>query len=164
MKIDIRKRFFANISGDLMGGITAGIVAFPLALAFGVASGLGAAAGLYGAIATGIFAAMFGGTPGQITGLTGPMTVVAASIIATHYERPEHVFLAVILVGIIQICFEFLKVGNLIQYIPYPVASGFMTGIGLIILLIEIGPLFGLKIYGDVEEAIQQIKGLELSI
>lgn len=137
-----------------MGGLTAGIIALPLALAFGVASGLGASAGLYGAIATGILAALFGGTPGQITGPTGPMTVVAAAVIAEHSGRPELIFGAIVLAGIFQILAGYFKVGGLIQYIPYPVVSGFMTGIGVIIIFLEITPLFGLETYADVEESL----------
>ena len=76
-----------NLRGDLLGGLIAGIVALPLALAFGVQSGLGAHAGLYGAIATGILAALLGGTATQVTGPTGPMTVVSASVVAIAIER-----------------------------------------------------------------------------
>src|SRR5262247_1808009 len=72
------------LRGDFFGGVAAGVVALPLALAFGVASGLGPAAGLYGAIATGIVAAVCGGTPVQITGPTGPMTLVVVGVVAMN--------------------------------------------------------------------------------
>ena len=77
---------FKHVKGDVFGGITAGIVALPLALAFGVQSGMGAIAGLYGAMMIGVLAAVFGGTPTQISGPTGPMTVVSAMVIATAIE------------------------------------------------------------------------------
>ena len=154
MKFSIKGRYFANPIGDLMGGLTTGVVALPMALAFGVASGLGAQAGLYGAMATGIFAALFGGTPAQVTGPTGPMTVFVATFVAGHLKEPNLIFAAVVLAGIFQIFFGLIKSGQLIRYVPYPVISGFMTGIGVIITMIQIPPLFGLKSYGDVEESL----------
>ena len=81
---------FKNFKGDFTGGLVAGVVALPLALAFGVQSGMGATAGLYGAIAVGIFAALFGGTETQASGPTGPMTVVAAALVAV--QQPEFLF------------------------------------------------------------------------
>ncbi|MCW5824666.1 MAG: SulP family inorganic anion transporter [Cyanobacteria bacterium TGS_CYA1] len=140
---------------DLLGGLMAAIVALPLCLAFGVASGLGAAAGLYGAIALGIIAALFGGTPGQCSGPTGPMTVVAAALLSANTERPELVFAAVIAAGFFQIILSRVKAGELISYVPYPVISGFMSGIGIIIIAIEMGPLFGLPATGNVLEAVK---------
>ena len=75
---------FNTLRGDLFGGVTSMVVALPVALAFGVASGLGAAAGLYGAIAVGFFASVFGGTRSQISGPTAPMTVAMAVIVTSH--------------------------------------------------------------------------------
>ncbi len=75
---------FHTLRGDVFGALTATVVALPVALAFGVASGLGAAAGLYGAIAVGFFASVFGGTRSQISGPTGPMAVAMAVIVTTH--------------------------------------------------------------------------------
>lgn len=138
MKID-----FSNMRGDLTGGITAGIVALPLALALGVASGLGPLAGLYGAIAVGFFAALFGGTPSQISGPTGPMIVVLAGLFASLSGNVELIFTAVILAGLLQVVFGFLGVGQYIRLVPYPVISGFMTGIGAIIIILQFGRLLG---------------------
>jgi sulfate permease, SulP family len=152
-----RERYFAHPVRDLMGGLMAAIVALPLCLAFGVASGLGAAAGLYGAIACGIFAAIFGGTPAQCSGPTGPMTVVAASIISAYPNHPELVFAAVMTAGAIQIVMGLLKGGDLIQYMPYPVISGFMTGIGAIIVCIQLAPLFGLPGSSSVISSLQNL-------
>lgn len=140
----------ANLRGDLFGGITAGIVALPLALAFGVQSGMGAIAGLYGAMALGIFAALFGGTATQISGPTGPMTVVSSLVVLTAIEATgslESGFGVIItifcLAGGILILFGFLKLGTYIKYIPYPVVSGFMSGIGVIIIVLQVFPFMG---------------------
>jgi len=137
-----------NIRGDIYGGVTAAIVALPLALAFGVASGAGPIAGMYGAIFVGLFAAIFGGTPAQISGPTGPMTVVMAAIIADYVARdpihgPALAFTTVMLGGIFQVLFGLLKFGRYISLVPFPVISGFMSGIGVIIILLQIGPLLG---------------------
>ncbi|AXT37639.1 SulP family inorganic anion transporter [Alteromonas sp. BL110] len=133
----------SNLRGDFTGGLTAGIVALPLALALGVASGLGPMAGLYGAIAVGFFAALFGGTPAQISGPTGPMVVVLAGLFASLSGDVSLIFTAVILAGIFQIVFGVLGVGQYIRLVPYPVISGFMSGIGAIIIILQLGRLLG---------------------
>jgi sulfate permease, SulP family len=139
----MQKYSVALFRGDLFGGLTAGIVALPLALAFGVASGAGAAAGLYGAIALGLVASLFGGTRVQISGPTGPMTVVFASAIAA-FGGSFKLALAVVLVGgLLQIALGLARAGELVYYIPYPVISGFMSGIGVIIILLQFAPLLG---------------------
>ena len=145
------KNFFAHFKGDLLGGITAGIVALPLALAFGVSSGLGPSAGLYGAIFISFFAALFGGTNTQISGPTAPMTavsmIVIAGIIAIYDGSVEKALPAILtvflLAGLMQIGLGFIGVGKYIRYIPYPVVSGFMTAIGVIILITQILPALG---------------------
>lgn len=142
---------FNHFRGDLLGGITAGIVALPLALAFGVSSGLGPSAGLYGAIFVGFFAALFGGTNTQISGPTAPMTaismVVIAGIVASFegdVERALPIILAVfLLAGLMQVGLGLLKIGRYIKYIPYPVVSGFMTAIGVIIIITQLLPMLG---------------------
>ena len=133
----------ANLRGDITGGITAGVVALPLAIALGVASELGPMAGLYGAIALGFFAALFGGTPAQISGPTGPMIVVLAGLFAGLNGNVELIFTAVMLAGVCQIVFGLLGVGQYIRLVPYPVISGFMTGIGAIIIILQLGRLLG---------------------
>jgi SulP family sulfate permease len=132
-----------NLRGDLFGGLTAGIIALPLALAFGEASGAGPIAGLYGAIIVGFFAALFGGTESQISGPTGPMVVVFAGMYATLNGSPELVFAVVVLAGLIQILFGILRFGQYIRLVPYPVVSGFMSGIGCIIIALQFSRLFG---------------------
>jgi SulP family sulfate permease len=126
-----------------MGGITTGIVALPLALAFGEASGAGPMAGLYGAIIVGFLASLFGGTGSNISGPTGPMVVVFAGVYTTLGGNPELVFTAVVLAGLFQIGFGLLKIGHLIRLVPYPVVSGFMSGIGVIIIALQLARLFG---------------------
>ncbi|MEM8768661.1 MAG: SulP family inorganic anion transporter, partial [Pseudomonadota bacterium] len=115
----------------------------PLALALGVASGLGPIAGLYGAIFVGFFAALFGGTGAQISGPTGPMVVVVAGLAASLSGKPELIFTAIVLAGLFQIVFGALGLGSYIRLVPYPVVSGFMSGIGAIIIILQIGRLIG---------------------
>lgn len=141
---------FNNLRGDFYGGLVAAVVALPLALAFGVTSGLGAIAGLYGAIFVGFFAALFGGTPAQASGPTGPMTVVMAAIILKFADEPALAFTAVILGGGFQIIFGLMGFGRYITLVPYPVISGFMSGIGGIILILQIAPFLGLKAASSV--------------
>ena len=142
---------FKNLSGDMFGGLTAAIVALPLALAFGVQSGMGAIAGLYGAIALGFFAALFGGTNTQISGPTGPMTVVSSVIIAGEIAIYGSLEAAIgtivatfVLAGIFLIIMGITGIGKYIRYMPYPVVSGFMSGIGMIIIIMQIFPFFGM--------------------
>ncbi len=134
---------FDNIRGDIYGGVTAAVVALPLALAFGVASGAGPMAGLYGAIIIGFFAALFGGTPTQISGPTGPMTVVMAAIVTRYAHDPALAFTVVMMGGALQIAFGALRLGNLITLVPFTVISGFMSGIGVIIIILQFAPLLG---------------------
>lgn len=152
-----------NIKGDAFGGVTAGIVALPLALAFGIqafggiddpaASSMGALAGLVGATMLGFFASLFGGTHSQISGPTGPMTVITASLISGAWASSSGSFATVLLsmsmagifCGLFQILFGIIKLGKYVRYIPYPVLSGFMSGIGVIIILQQIYPVIGLK-------------------
>ncbi|MEM6685080.1 MAG: SulP family inorganic anion transporter [Bacteroidota bacterium] len=145
------KNLFSNIKGDAFGGITAGIVALPLALAFGVSSGLGPSAGLYGAIFIGFFAALFGGTNTQISGPTAPMTavsmVIIAGIVAANGGDVDKALPAILTVfllsGLLQIGLGAIGLGAYIKYIPYPVVSGFMTAIGVIILITQLVPSLG---------------------
>ena len=132
--------------GDVFGGITAAVVGLPVALAFGVASGLPAVAGIYGAIAVGFFAAVFGGTRSQISGPTGPMTVAMAVIVTTHAESLAEAFTIVIMAGLIQILLGVLRIGRYVAYTPYSVISGFMSGIGIIIILLQTLPFLGAKV------------------
>ncbi len=133
----------SNLRGDMFGGLTAGVVALPLALAFGEASGAGPIAGLWGAIIVGFFASLFGGTGSQVTGPTGPMVVVFAGVFASLSGNPALVFASVVLAGVLQILFGVFKLGQYIRLVPYPVVSGFMSGIGCIIIALQASRLFG---------------------
>lgn len=166
-----------NIKGDIFGGVTAGIVALPLALAFGIqafggiddpsAASIGALAGLVGATMLGFFAALFGGTHSQISGPTGPMTVVAATLVGGAWASSGgnissvliSMSLAGIFCGLFQILFGIIKIGKYIRYIPYPVLSGFMSGIGVIIILQQLYPLVGLKGSGTMIDLVMGIPG-----
>ncbi|GJL62556.1 MAG: sodium-independent anion transporter [Nitrospirales bacterium] len=139
-----------HVKGDIFGGLTAGVVTLPLALAFGLQSGLGPVSGLYCAIFLGAIAILFGGTRTLISTPTGPMTVVAALTISQaialtgSLEQALGTILGIfILAGFVQIVFGLLQIGSNVKYIPYPVLSGFMTGIGIILILFEIYPLLG---------------------
>lgn len=134
---------FSNFRGDVFGGLTAGIVALPLALAFGEASGAGPIAGIWGAIFVGFFASLFGGTGSNVSGPTGPMVVVFAGIFATLSGNPALVFAAVVLAGVLQVLLGVFKMGQYIRLVPYPVVSGFMSGIGCIIIALQLSRLFG---------------------
>ena len=165
---------FSNIKGDISGGISAAVIALPLALAFGVSAfasigtpealARGAAAGMYGTIFTGIFAALFGGTPSQITGPTGPMTVVITEFIATLMKHPAILeqpdplsavltltAVIVFLGGLVQVLMGIMRCGTLIKFIPYPVIAGFMNGIAVIIFLGQVAPILGIKGFFNTE-------------
>ncbi len=139
---------FRNLRGDIFGGVTAAVIALPMALAFGVASDAGAASGLYGAVIVGFFAALFGGTPTLISEPTGPMTVVfTAVIVQMMAANPENgmamAFTVVMLAGLFQVIFGLLKLGRYVTLMPYPVISGFMSGIGIILIILQLGPFLG---------------------
>ncbi len=144
-------RILGAARGDIYGGLTAAVVALPLALAFGVASGAGAISGLYGAILVGFFASMFGGTPTQVSGPTGPMTVIMTAIIMQYAHDPSLAFAVVIAGGALQICFGLLGWGKYVSQMPYPVVSGFMSGIGCIIIILQLSTFFG---YPPVKDGI----------
>ena len=145
------KNLFSNFKGDLFGGITAGIVALPLALAFGVSSGLGPSAGLYGAIFLSFFAALFGGTNTQISGPTAPMTAVSMVVIGGIIAAKDgdvskalpFILFVFFLAGLFQVIIGLSGLGKYIKYIPYPVVSGFMTAIGLMIIITQVLPSVG---------------------
>ncbi len=142
-------RFSYNLQtfrGDVFGGVTAAVVGLPVALAFGVASGLGALAGIYGAIAVGFFAAVFGGTKSQISGPTGPMAVAMAVIVTSYANNLAEAFTVVIMAGLIQILLGVMKIGRFVSFTPYSVISGFMSGIGVIIILLQTLPFLGASV------------------
>ncbi len=161
-----------NIRGDLFGGVTAAVIALPMALAFGVASGAGAEAGLYGAILVGLVAALFGGSPTLISEPTGPMTVVFTAVIAKLIASdPESgmamAFTVVIMAGMFQILFGVMRLGKYVTLMPYTVVSGFMSGIGIILIILQIGPVLGQPapgggVIGVVENLPVLVSGLQV--
>ena len=161
-----------NIRGDVLGGLTAAVVALPLALAFGNAAlGPGGAIyGLYGAVVVGFLAALFGGTPAQVSGPTGPMSVTVAGVIAglaaagvpkdlSIEQILPLVMASVVFGGLFQILFGILRLGKYITLVPYSVVSGFMSGIGVIIIALQIGPLLGIKTQGNVITSLSTLAG-----
>ncbi len=159
-----------NLHGDIFGGVTAAVIALPMALAFGVASGAGAEAGLYGAILVGLFASLFGGSPTLISEPTGPMTVVFTAVIAKLIAtNPENgmamAFTVVIMAGLFQIIFGLMRFGKYVTLMPYTVISGFMSGIGVVLIILQIGPLLGHATpSGGVLSILQDIPSLIASI
>lgn len=159
------KSLFKHFNKDLFGGLTAGVVALPLALAFGEQSGMGAVAGLYGAVFLGFIASLLGGTSTQISGPTAPMTaismVIVAGIVQLHEGALEHALPAILAVfviaGLLQICMGIFSLGTYIKYIPYPVISGFMTGIGVVIIITQLLPALGYYPTND-EQLLTQFK------
>ncbi|MBD1583240.1 SulP family inorganic anion transporter [Pseudoalteromonas sp. S16_S37] len=139
-----------NLKGDLFGGVTTAIISLPLALAFGVASGAGAEAGMWGAILVGLFAALFGGSTSLISEPTGPMTVIMTAVLTTMMAKyPETgmamAFTVVMMAGAFQVLLGTLKLGKYVTLMPYSVISGFMSGIGVILIILQIAPLLGHK-------------------
>ena len=132
-----------DLRRDVFGGITAGVVGLPLALAFGAGSGLGAVAGLYAAISMGLFAALFGGTQTLVSGPTAPMTVAVSVIVATQVDSITEVFAIAVIAGGLQILLGVLRLGRFIAYTPYSVISGFMSGVGVIIIIGQTLPFGG---------------------
>ena len=155
-----------NVRGDIFGGVTAAVIALPMALAFGVASGAGAEAGLYGAIMVGLFAALFGGSPTLISEPTGPMTVIfTAVIVKLTASDPVNgmamAFTVVIMAGLFQVLFGLMKLGKYVTLMPYTVVSGFMSGIGIILIILQLGPLLGQAApTGGVIGTIENLPGL----
>ena len=132
-----------TLRGDVLGGITAAVVLLPMALAYGVVSGLGVIAGLYGAVAVGLFASLFWGTKALISGPTGPMAVAMAVVVGSYAENIVEAFTIVIMAGVIQIILGLIKMGRYVAYTPYSVISGFTSGVGVIIVLLQVLPFLG---------------------
>jgi SulP family sulfate permease len=144
---------------DVRGGLQAAALSLPLAMAFGVLSGAGPVSGFYGAIFVGLLAAMFGGTQAQISGPTGPTALVLAAVIASFPGAPEKVFTVVMLAGFAQMLFGALGLGKYTYLLPYPVISGWATGIGTVIIIMQLAPLLGLPPMTHPTEALLHLSG-----
>ena len=136
-----------NVSGDLIGGFIAATIALPQALAFGTMTGAGALAGLYGAMFLCLFSGLFGINVPLISGPTGPTAIIIASIYAALGGNVSALWAVLFLASVFQIILSFTKIPNLVKYVPYPVISGFMNGVGVILIILQIAPLMGLKTY-----------------
>ncbi len=153
---DLQKTFF-TIKGDILGGIVASIVALPQALAFGVVTGMGANAGLWGAIILCFFAGIFGTKLPMISGPTGPVAIVTATIIAAYGNNITSVIPVFLIAAIFQILISFTNLPSIVKYVPYPVISGFMNGVGIILILMQLNPLFGIKSSTSPYESIKSL-------
>ncbi len=143
------------LSGDILGGINSAIVALPQALAFGVATGFGAGAGIWGAIILCFIAGILGTKIPMISGPTGPMTIVIASVAAALSQDMQAVIIIMLLAALIQILFSLTNISDIVKYVPYPVISGFMNGVGVIIILIQLNPLIGHSTVSNTFESIK---------
>ena len=149
------KKFGRNPRADILAGMTVAIISIPMALAFGVASGLGAATGIWGTICGGLFVGLFGGSPVGISGPTSPKVVQLAMVMKEHVladGSPDlgFAFSMVALSGVILLIFAFCRIGRFIYYTPYSVVSGFMCGIGLILILLQLAPMMGVEASGSL--------------
>lgn len=153
-KIKLRLNIF---TGDLFGGINSAIIALPQALAFGVATGFGAGAGIWGAIILCLVAGILGTRVPMISGITGPSAIVIASIMHALNKDINAVLIIILMAGIFQMMIALTKWTNVVKYVPYPVISGFMNGVGTIIIIMQINPLLGLKSYSNTIESLEHV-------
>lgn len=137
------KEKLLTFKGDLFGGIIAAIIAFPQALAFGVASGMGAAAGIWGAIILSLIAGILGCNLPLVSGPTGPTAIIIATIVGMASGNMTSVITILVMAAIFQMIISLTSIPRMIKYVPYPVISGFLTGIGLIIIILQFAPLLG---------------------
>ena len=144
-------------SGDILGGLNAAIITLPQALAFGVATGFGASAGLWGAIILSFVAGVLGTKIPMISGVTGPVAIVVASIMHALNKDLSAVILILFLAGIFQIILSLTKLPQIVKYVPYPVISGFMNGVGVIIIIMQINPLLGLPTSSNTISSIENL-------
>ena len=130
-----------KIRGDFLGGIVSSIVALPQALAFGVATGLGAGAGIWSAIILCFIAGIIGGP--LVSGPTGPVTIILTSIILTNSFGLQMVVTVMVLAAICQVIIGLTPLPGIVKYVPYPVISGFMNGVGVLLIFLQLNPLVG---------------------
>lgn len=142
------------LAGDLLGSLNSAIVALPQALAFGVATGFGASAGVWGAIILCMIAGLIGGKIPLVSGITGPVTIVIASIMHALNADISSVILVIFMAGILQIILALTSLPAIVKYVPYPVISGFMNGIGVIIILMQLNPLIGCPVMSNTINSI----------
>lgn len=144
-KVATIKNILLTLKGDISGGVVSAIVAFPQALAFGVATGMGASAGLWGAVILCFFAGIFGTRLPMISGPTGPVAIITATVLASYSHDTASVIPIFLMAALFQIILAYTQLPSIVKYIPYPVISGFMNGIGIILILMQLNPLFGIE-------------------
>ena len=154
------------LAGDILGGLNAAIITLPQALAFGVATGFGASAGLWGAIILSLIAGLLGSKVPMISGVTGPVAIVVASIMHALNKDITAVIFILFLAGVFQVILSLTKLPEIVKYVPYPVISGFMNGVGIIIIIMQINPLLGFptssNTISSIENLIKQISTLNI--
>ena len=143
------KSYLKIFAGDVLGSLNSAIVALPQALAFGVATGFGASAGVWGAIILCFIAGLLGSKVPLVSGITGPVTIVIASIMAALNADISSVILVIFMAGILQVILSLTSLPAIVKYVPYPVISGFMNGIGVIIIIMQISPLLGCPVMSN---------------
>ncbi len=134
----------AHFTGDLVAGITVGIVALPLAMALAIASGLSPDRGLITAVIAGFLISALGGSRVQIGGPTGAFVVIVSGVVARHGY--DGLVAATFIAGAILVLLGIAKLGTMIKYIPYPVTTGFTSGIAVVIFSTQVKDFFGLQI------------------
>ena len=157
MQTESFKKFLSTLRGDVLGGIVSAIVALPQALAFGVATGMGASAGMWGAVILCLVAGLLGTKLPMISGPTGPVTIVTASIMAAYGYETGAIVTVLLLAAIIQTCISFTSLPSIVKYVPYPVISGFMNGVGTILILMQLNPLVGQKTMSTPIESLKHL-------
>lgn len=145
------------LTGDILGGLNAAIITLPQALAFGVATGFGASAGLWGAVILSFVAGILGTKVPMISGVTGPVAIVIASIMHALNKDLSSVIFIILIAGIFQILLSLTKLTEIVKYVPYPVISGFMNGVGIIIIVMQINPLVGLPVSANTISSIENL-------
>lgn len=144
-------------SGDVLGGLNAAVITLPQALAFGVATGFGASAGIWGAIILCFVAGIFGTKVPMISGVTGPVAIVVASVMHALNQNLDAVIFIIFVAGILQILLSLTKLPDIVKYVPYPVISGFMNGVGVIIIIMQLNPLLGLPSCSNTIESLENV-------
>lgn len=133
------------LTGDIFGGINSAIITLPQALAFGVATGFGAGAGIWGATILCFVAGMLGPRIPIISGTTGPVAIVVASMMLALNNNIQAAVTVLLTAALLQLLASLTNLPNMVKYVPYPVISGFMNGVGIIIIILQLNPLIGHK-------------------
>ena len=165
--MDLDKYFKLKLkifAGDVFGGINSAIITLPQALAFGVATGFGAGAGIWGAIILCFVAGMLGPKVPLISGTTGPVAIVVASAMIAMNNNMQAAVTVLFTAAVFQIIASLTNIPQMVKYIPYPVISGFMNGVGIIIIILQLNPLMGHKALSSTVETVLTLHQSILSL